>query len=535
VNRALVYLAWIQRRNATIAFFAGLREPRRAIVLLLSLALLSLFVTLQSLGRSTTLLATGARDSLSLLFAVLLVTSAANGLLQRGLTFLPADVDFVFPGPFARHEIVLYRLVTLYPVALLSSALFLLFFRHAAGNLLRAYAGIVLLQFVAAHLQAISGLLAVRASEARLARIRGPARAFVYLLAVGGAIAFLGAALGISELGSDLLPALRGSVWSWLLAPALAAADLVVGDSLAGALRPAFVLVATALATGAIAIFLPVDFLEASLGTTERGARRRADVGRGVVGAEPHHAAVRSRAPTVLLRGASALAWKNLVTASRSWRYLLLGVAFMGFYTALMMARVKGPGGGGGVFDAVAFGAMWPLLMHQYLAFDFRRDLDAIPLLRQLPASPFAVAFAQVAVPSLLCLALQGFGLLAVAIVAPFPPFGFVLAAVAFPPITLLVMTVTNLGFLLFPTRQGAAGRGRGAVPAASGVAIFNMIVLALLLAPAFAVGWWRVLAGDPTWLAVTFGAATLLAIDALMLALLGGAFVRFDLAEDVS
>ena len=106
-------------------------------------------------------------------------------------------------------------------------------------------------------------------------------------------------------------------------------------------------------------------------------------------------------------------------------------------------------------FGSIAGVAIWiNLIFVSMLKFDFRDELDRLDLLRSLPIRPIAIAAAEVAVPTLLLCAVQ-FLLLIAAACLHLAPIPILIAAAAFSlPFNLLLVSIENLMFLLFPLRS---------------------------------------------------------------------------------
>lgn len=565
MNRALLYLIVMQRKNSAIAFVKGLRSPGRLAAVLVWIGFFALFLSSSSGGFSSAARRETAQAALPALFSILLLTSSINGLLQRGLTFQEADVDFLFPGPFSRRELVWYRLVSLYPFALVSSAIFLLMLRRMCGHAGASYLALVLFSCLLIHLQTILGLVATWIESGLLKKVRTPLRAAAWMLAIVLAFAFVGAATGDPRVAQfvDRLFAIDAA--RVVFYPASKVGEALIATNFVAALHGLLPLFAAAVISLVVVLSLQVNFLEASLQTSQQGSLLRARWARGfLAGDRASPTAASARAPSAwLFSGAGAIVWKNLVAASRSLRFVLYAVLSIGIYTALVIVRGKhGPPAAAPddlPIDAIVpprmevlgLGAMWPLFIQQYVAFDFRRDYDSIAELRQLPLRPFSVAAAELSVPLLLTLAFQSLGILGVAFFEPISGSTLWLALLAYPPVTLTMLTITNLGFLMFPSRQAASSRGRAGGSTFSLVAIFNMFVTLVSLAPAIVAGalvWaarnaeiadraasgaLRVDVPSPLEPAFAF-AVTQWIVAIVLLWLLGRAYARFDVSREL-
>lgn len=565
MNRALLYLVVVQRKNSAISFVKGLRSPGRAAAAMVWIGFVGLFLLSSSSGFANAMRRESAQAALPALFSILLLTSTINGLLQRGLTFQEADIDFLFPGPFSRRELVMYRLLTLYPFALISSAVFLLMLRRMCGHAGASYLALVLFSCLLIHLQTILGLVATWIEGGLLRRVRSSLRVVAWMLAIVLAFAFIGAATGDHRVASfvDRVFAIEAARVAFY--PAAKVAQALAAPNFVGALHGLLPLFAAAVVSLVVVLLLQVNFLEASLQTSQQGSLLRARWSRGFLSVDrASPTASSARMPSGLLfRGAGAIVWKNLVAASRSLRFVLYAVLSIGIYTALVIVRGKHGGPGVGEpnelpvdaimpprMEIIGLGAMWPLFIQQYVAFDFRRDFDSLAELRQLPLRPFSVAAAELTVPTILTLAFQSLGLLGVACFEDVSRSTLWVALFAYPPVTLAMLTVTNLGFLLFPSRQAASSRGRGGATF-SIIAIFNMFATLVSLAPAIVVGalvWAAQQAEfeelsavspygveDPGYFDATLAfAATQWIVAIVLLSLLGRVYARFNVAREM-
>jgi hypothetical protein len=98
------------------------------------------------------------------------------------------------------------------------------------------------------------------------------------------------------------------------------------------------------------------------------------------------------------------------------------------------------------------------LLLPTALRFDFRRDLDRLATLKGLPVTPAAAAIGQTLAPVLIATLFQS-GVLAFAIVARSLPLFLLFATLlVMIPLNLLVFSLDNLIFLLYPYRLQQEG-----------------------------------------------------------------------------
>jgi hypothetical protein len=290
------------------------------------------------------------------------------------------------------------------------------------------------------------------------------------------------------------------------------------------------------------------NIFEAALGTTTRMAERRVRLQQGRT-VSAHGAGLRSvRLPeSGLFHGVRALVWKNLVVALRSRRRLLLAGAFTLIYTGFLIALVwlynhfMAEGGWTSTRDSQDFHqgigmclAALAFLLQPVLPFDFRHDGPHLVGFRTLPVSPLALALAEIAVPTCVCLVFQALGIGVLIIYSGFSPLTLMLTLVAFPAVALGLNSVWNLHYLLLAAkRAGAHGHSASAVGA--------LMVVALSFLVFYPAGWTAAKVGQAVsarlslplalaaWLAVQYS------IDLLLVLLMARLFHRFEVSRDSS
>ncbi len=536
MNRALLYLIRRQRVNAARQFVRGLRRPRKLIGLLFWVSVVGLMIWSQIVARrvGATAPEEGA-TALTALLGFILVASAFGGLMQRGLAFQPADIDFLFPGPFTRRALVLYRLLQLYPMAILSTAFLLVFLGPRMAHAGWGGAGILACQLVALHLQTATAIVAAAVSDRTFGRLRGKIQAVLFVLVGIGMFAGVVVFVDVGDAGSDVRELFRTEAMQKLLYPAAAAARLSTAAGAAARVEPALGLAASVLLTLGLVMALQVNFFEASLETSRRfhKAVSRSRRGMAVVPRKGDKAR-RIRLPRLpVFRGGGAILWKNLLTAGRSLRIVFFSLMMTAIFASIAIGAMTRIGAGGAppMGPVLAMGAMLPLMLQQHLAFDFRRDLDSLAELRLLPASPFVVALAEVLVPTALSVAAQWSMIAAASFVIDLPRESIVAVLVGYPVLTLAICTVGNIGFLVYPVRTVTAS-GRPNTGGATMSALLNMVAVVAAVVPAVA-------AAFVTWFAtessVAAGAAAVTAqllVDGALLAILAHLFRTHELTD---
>ena len=453
----LVYLFVATRRNAVARFVTGLRRPRKALGLLATVAL---FATVAwTFSHSAGTLEQARAASVPMLRAYLgfvLLMSFFSGLSERGIPFTPAEVHFLFPGPFRRRDLVLYHLAGLVPLSLTGALLPFLFFGLRAPNPALAFVGCALAGLAAQHVRLAVSLVAIHLGERLFRRLRTPVRVVLIVLTLGLVALLVDMGTGSVGMRETIARFAASDTARVVLYPAAVAGDLAEVGSVGGALVLLLGALAAVVATLVPVLLLQVNFLEESIGASERNAARRARMRRSrnlaaVTAGDQPVRAVRLP-PLPVFRGAGAIAWKNLVVARRSLRSIFFSTVFLlVFFVPAMFGR-----GHDDVFP-LAMAGLFPMFLSASIAFDFRSEGAQLATLKALPLSRTAVAAAEVAVPTAIILAFQGLYLLAIAVAGRAPVAWAGLAWLACLPVTAAMVAAANLAHMYGPKGAGAS------------------------------------------------------------------------------
>jgi len=521
VTPPLVYLFFATRKNAVRRFVSGLRKPRKALGLLVTLGLFAMVAW--SIGRAAGSQENAAEAAVPMLrayLALVLVMSLLSGLSERGIPFSPAEVHFLFPGPFRRRDLVLYHLAGLLPLSLLGAILPFAFFGLRTPSPGFTFVGCVFAGLAAQHVRLTASLLAIHVGERAFRRFKGPVRLAMMVVSLGVVALILAAGSGTGGMREAIASFASSKAARIVLYPAVVAGDLAAADTWAHALPPLLGALGAALATLVPVLLLQVNFLEESIGASERNAVRRARIkqSRNLAAATAGERPVRAvRLPTLpLFRGAGAIAWKNLVVARRSLRSLFFStiLLFVIFIPALVGRDRVG-------YFPVAMVGMFPLLLSGSIAFDFRGEGGQLATLKALPLSRTAIATAEIAVPTAVILVYQAFYLIALAALGRVGPGWAALAWVACIPVSATMVGATNLAWLFGPKGAGAA--------------LLQVLFLAADLAALAGVAWALDALGAGIWVLIPGLVFAQVAILVGVVGLVGAAFGSHDVADDVT
>ncbi|HXE57432.1 MAG TPA: putative ABC exporter domain-containing protein [Gemmatimonadales bacterium] len=563
--RVFWYLTARTVRNRVARELRHLRSPRYVIAFLLGGGYVSLVLFPPG--------ATGAAprapnaEWVELVGAVALAGVVAWGWVfgreRRVLTFAPAEVQFLFPAPITRRELIRYKLLRAQLVILFNSVLWTVILvreRIGVSPWLRAVSLWVLLSTLQLHRL---GAAFVRTSLAEHG-MAGARHRIVSLLAVGTGVAAL--ALSVA----DALPALAAA-WARDIGAVFRTAGEIAERPLPAALLFPFRLMIRPLAAGTLAVWLqaigPAALLLAlhyvwvirsdtafEEAAAEASLRRVRSIEARPASGPPGGSRRRVSAPLFTLPPTGwpelAITWKNLVAVMRLRRVANALIVFGAAAGIVGVVSFRPESTVGEIIGLLA--AMWAgfllLVGPQWIRNDLRGDLRKLDLLRSYPLTGAAVIRAEVAA-STIVLSVAQLALLLLAYLATLghPTFDLTLpqrtamlaAAIAvLPAVNLLALLVQNAGALLFPTWVHL-GSGRPGGIEALGQNVLTMLATAallvmLLVAPAIlaagavlllrpALGLWALAPG------IGCGLAGIAVEAALLIDWLGRVFDRTD------
>jgi hypothetical protein len=466
---------------------------------------------------------------------LLAVVSAMSG---RALYFTPSEVDFLFPAPVGRRELLLYNLLARLDVQLFSALWVSLFLLRHARHWGAAVAATVLgFAFIYVAAQALA--LAATAADGWVPpRARRPVRWAVLALALAGALAGLAGAGSGATPGQRLRALSETPVLRAASLPARPFAELFAAAGWAQALPWAAASLGVIAAVVVLVLAVDVAYLERSLAVSRRRHERlqRMRSGGGIhAGARPSR--LRIRVPRLGgLGGAGALAWRQLTELARTPRALLVPLFVGSLWAGSIFFAARDSGDrSGGLTMILVVTLLLPAMFSGHVTFDFRRDLDRMALLRSLPLSPAQVAAGQVLPVALVFSAMQYLVVVA-ALALGLVSVGPLLLAVALaiPPYTWATMAVENGLFLLMPYRVVPGEDQRMQFMGKVMLALFlKLIVVGLLVGLALLAGWAAAAATGARAAGLAAGVLVMVGGCIPLTWLVGRAFAAFDVARD--
>ena len=460
MHPALIKLLRLRARALVRKIVLGLRSPRRAALTLITLAFVVAQTSMMLIGTfaggdvfSVNLDIVGTWLPVGLMLFFLVQILSPNS--QAVLAFTPPEMQFLFPAPFPRHHLILYKIVGGISVLTLLSLFMSLVALRFGAMWVSAFSGL-LLYMTMGFLTSIVLSLALKDIAARF-RWWTVGTLLAFFLIVGA----VSARFYFDDIASDPLAAaerIRESVfYIVLLAPFRVFAAMVLADSLSVHFILNLALGITMCLAALLSIFkLDANFIELSMTQSQlrqkrlersrRGkilGRARARSANLTVPALPRWGGVGPivrRQTLAVVRG--PVAWKIFVLAGLAG--VVLGYIMRhGDNDIMEMAK----------WAPLAVVAYAMLFLSALIRYDFRSEVECLDKLKTLPISPLPISVGELLVPVTVVTMTQVLFCAAFAIgnvSAPLNPlFIFVLFSV-----NGLVYTVENAFFLVFPTRN---------------------------------------------------------------------------------
>ena len=567
MNRALLYLTGTMARNRFASQVRRLRNPRYAIALILGVGYFWLILLRPAVqpGRPSALAWASVETFVSLGILLLMLGPWVFKGEKMALAFTPAEVQFLFPGPVTRRQLILYKLLRS-QLLILFNVLIWVFILRRSGSVLSAPLRVLgtWLVFTNLSLHRLGAAL-VRTSiveHGRAGLRRQLPTVFFGAIAIASVVLIL----------RDAVPAVRAAETVQEIALAIQRVStlpaatvllfiprLLIAPSFAQtsvewlhAVGPAFALM---LLQAVWVLRSDVAFEEAAVQASVERAKRL-DAWRR-----------RSGRPKVRVKGevkrslplssigfpATAIVWKNTLLLMRTGRLgSIIGLGVMAIIISIPASESRGLGGLFVGTAALTMAGLLIVLGSRVLHNDFRQDAEYLPTLKTLPIRGSHLVAAEVvssALPiTLLQLVLVCIAYVALAREAEFPvPAGIRTMALVLMPVVLLAINVTtttiqNAAALLFPgwvrvaSPAAGGGSGTGGVEAmGQGILATAVLLLTLLVALMPALIAYGILAfamrGLPfSWPIAVLGAAGVLLGEAwLVMRGLGRRFERME------
>lgn len=559
---ALVFLSLRTARNRITKQISRLKTPRYAVAAVFGVGYMALVFG----GGFSDSGAAGMNQpsiSLSVVFAIGLAATVWFWWLGPpplgALAFQPAEVQFLFPAPLSRRQLIGYRLVRSQLGLLITCVIWTVLARRwgtGASPLLRFASTWALLTVVGLHRIGAALVLAGPGRGARRAAQwvgRGVAAASAAVVAwysiIPGLLLWRDQG---ADAGFDRLVASLGSTPArFAFAPFRILVAPLTAESFDGWIGPFGLLVGIGVAHLVWVLGMNVAFEEVAATAAANLARRVAAMkaGQGGIGAiTAPKASKRTRLPLAPVgQPAVAIVWKNTLAFLRSGAFRTVMILTGFLLVAAQLASGNGDDRGSAplALSLATFAVMSLVMGPRLVRNDLRHDLQSLALLKTYPLSGKAIVAAQIASPTALLVGFQV--VLLVAAVVVFPGGGWLVdpattvAAVAVTPLLLVSLNgmsvaIQNGAALLFPgwVRLGADSGGFEAIGQNMLVtfgAFFVLVAAMVLPALVGAAAWYSLGAFTPLGIAGAGVAGSLvLGLEvALLIGALGRVFERTD------
>lgn len=422
LHPALRYLVLTRWKNRVRTFLGKLKTLPGALG---GLVIIAAGAGLVMGGRFGQDLSVTERSSVFLaILAFLMLMGVLSGIGQRGLVFLAADLDYLFPAPIARRHVLAYHFVPHYLAAAFMGLLYLFMLGgRFMPNPGLFFVGVLLCQITNAHLSALAAELSMVAADRLYARVRRLSTAVTVLFVGAGMLLVIGGIAGLGNVLQHLDTALGTPIARIVFWPAVQAVELSVQPELGARLAALAGLSACAAGTFLLVALLRVDFVESSFNATKKAWKKVDQMRRGAYGGRVKRSA---RGPSGnRYRGAGAVLWLNVLTMRRQLRAIIGGLLVVLVMLAMFSRESRGPSLANTILIMLAMVPLW-----MPLPVGFRLPREQLLALRELPFAPARLAAALLVVPVLVPFLLQ---LFAVSVLAALGRLDAGLAAAALP------------------------------------------------------------------------------------------------------
>ncbi|HVT01792.1 MAG TPA: putative ABC exporter domain-containing protein [Thermoanaerobaculia bacterium] len=506
----------------------------------------------------------------SMIVLFLLIAAWALPDSSGGVTFAPAEIQFLFPAPLRRWQLLLYKVLRSQPQILFTSAI-MTFLGFRRGHFVGVWAAVTVLNIY---------LMMVSLGRARLqlAGARWLARLAIVLVLLAGIIGIVAAQYPPSSLSGSkaflrtnhdpgeltglTAPFHRTPLSALFLFPRLLIEAVLPGD-----MKQLFTSVFAVLIAGVLSFLLAarfdVSFEEASI----TASQKRADVMKSRRGTVSGRAVVFRKAPQPFKLHPTgipevAILWKNLIAVGRvSGRTLLIlllsGFSVVGGLAAtahtqhsIEVLKVAG-------VVMLCFGLFFMVFAPLTMKADLRLDQRRFDYLKTLPISGERLIAAGVGAPlvvivlaeavmlSVGVLLLRSGELLSSAQVFFSTPQFVIMTLIFLTPITAIQLLLHNAVVVLLPgwtigskeDMKGIAATGQGILVLAGHIMALGLIVLpaAMVFLPSLWIAH-HFFAGNAGSIVVATMPPLAVMVGELLLAVrfLGRQFDELDLANDV-
>ncbi|MEW6234802.1 MAG: putative ABC exporter domain-containing protein [Candidatus Omnitrophota bacterium] len=547
INSSLLSLKKLQYRARIRYTFRGLKTLRGAIYFALGVIMFCLWLGPQIMMLfmnsrhknpvDEAIVGTG-QTALPLVIFLFCLMQLILKASENSIYFTPSEVDFLFAGPFKRSELLFYKLTGMLMTTLFPAIIFPIFLGRFAHSWIALFAGTYLTLLFIQNLGMTNVMIRQIVTERAFTLTRKIIVGFV------AAMALLGIYQVIKNSGTEIgyIAAWNQFTHSWmgtmLMAPFQALANAMLAKNVFPELLIWGGIAAAMNAVLLVLIFrLDANFLETAVAVSQRVYERAQQMKRNRGVAFPTKTKAGITMPSFpWLGGAGPILWRQFTNAYRHSKtlFILLPILCLAFGPFLFMLFTKGDKGGEAIYTLLGMVVWMSVLFTEWVAFDFRSEMERMDWLKILPIHSLAIALGEILVPVLIYTIFETLLFGGLAIFFASMRWTLLLTLAFLPLINFIIFGVDNFIFLVFPVRMIQTQPGDfQAFGRMMLIFMLKFLLLAATIGATAGLGWlvyW--LSGF--WSAFFITAWCLLLPEAILfIPITAWAYERFDLSVD--
>ncbi len=391
---------------------------------------------------------------------LLCLINLISSMWEKSLQFKLSEIDFLFPGPFTRREILIYKIANSLNGTLFMSLIFsLIFLRHTTFWL----AGFTGIFFTLMFIQLFS--MAVILVKQTIAEHAYNTFRKVIVVVIVALIAYGAGDRLIEGIRQDPINTLKSIQDSWsiyiLLLPFKAFSYAITATTLIELAQWLSIALIIDLSILSLVIMIDANFLEVSIKVSQKQYQRIKQAQRGQVwsGFGRKQTSKLHIPQFPWMGGTGPIAWRQTMHVLRNSGSFL----FFLFFILVMigpMLFMDGDKDSNLIYPFLGMLAWITFIFTMSIPFGFRGDLEHMDWFKMLPISSRSVAVGEIIGNILFISLLQIILFIAFAIYQPDSILILVIAAFFTVPFNGMLVSMDNLLFLLFPIRVSQSTPG---------------------------------------------------------------------------
>lgn len=537
MHPSLWLLAKLQLNGTVRRFRRSLKTVRGALLTIFALIMLSMMILPSLLAGDQFIGQWGLVSTYGpfMLFAYTLFLMFSS-IGEQAIHFTPSEVDFLFPAPFTRRQLLSYRLATNLLTVLGMSFFVGLMGRVYVSNVFAGFVGGFLTLMFMNLLATFTGLVGQTVSTRAFTRSRqaiGIVLIAILAYAVSSAL-MSWEGTSIHEIPKLVESTVAGRV---VLAPFRVLCNVVTAKQLLpDVLVPAGIAVLMNVGLVIGIMWLDADFNDTAIRVARTKLERLKKMQQGDFSGT---SSSKSRSSTRISMfpywlGAGPLIWRQVVRAFRQAKVMLrVGAVFLVFACIPIYRNFMGKEPDPNMpLYALGWLAYFTVLFAGAAPIGFRVDIDRMEVLKSLPTSSTGVVLGQVFGAALIISFVHWIAMLILAVVFPSGWYYWFAGVVLCLPVNCLLMTVSNGLFLLMPVRMQAGSQDPQAAFKNMFIMMLQFLIYAVVAAITCAPAGVAYYATNNITVSIVAGLITLLGVTAVGLLFVRFAFDRFDVTR---